>query len=109
MKVSIQKPGATHSKNTACTPQSFQATESTQSWETWHKWYGHISYSGLQKLLDIKLVDGFTVDTRTPKPDCVPCTEAKQSIEPFNKWTSQVTKPGELTHIDVWGSTTSSP
>ena len=48
-------------------------------------------------------MDGFTVDTITPKPDCVPCTEAKQSIEPFNKWTSWVTKPGELTHIDVWG------
>jgi hypothetical protein len=44
------------------------------------------------------------VDTRTPKPDCVPCTEAKQTEEPFNKTSSnRATKPGELTHIDLWG------
>ena len=103
MKVSIQKPGATYTKNTTCTPQTFQASEPTQSWELWHKRFGHISYSSLQKLLDLKLVDGFTVDTRTPKPDCVACTEAKQSVEHFNKWTNRVTKFGELTHIDVWG------
>ena len=43
------------------------------------------------------------VDIRTPKPDCVACTEAKQTEEPFNKTTNRVTKPSELTHIDVWG------
>jgi len=85
MKVSIRKPGATYSKSTTCTPQTFQASEPTQSWETWHKRYGHIGYTGLQKLHDLNLVDGFTVDMRTPKPDCVTCTEAKQTEEPFNK------------------------
>jgi hypothetical protein len=103
MKVSIRKPGAIYSKSTTCTPQTFQATEPTQTWETWHRRYGHIGYSGLQKLHDLKLVDGFTVDTRTPKPDCIACTEAKQTEEPFNKSTDRVTTPGELTHIDVWG------
>jgi hypothetical protein len=103
MNVSVKKPGATFSKTTTCTPQTFQATEPTQTWETWHKRYGHIGYSGLQKLYDLKLVDGFTVDTRTPKPDCVACTEAKQTEEPFNKSSDRVTEPGELTHIDVWG------
>ena len=88
MKVSIQKPGASCSKIMACTPQTFQATEPTQSWKVWHKRYGHIGYSGLQKLLDLNMVDGFMVDTRTPKPDCITCTEAKQSEEPFNKTTN---------------------
>ena len=64
MNVSVKKPGAIYSKSTTCTPQTFQATEPTQSWETWHKRYGHIGYSGLQKLHDLKMVDGFTVDTR---------------------------------------------
>ena len=62
-----------------------------------------VTLSGLQKLLNLNLVDSFTADTRTPKPDCVACTEAKQSEEPFNKTTNQVTKPSELTHMDVWG------
>ena len=103
MKVSIRKPGATISKLTTCTPQTFQATEPTQSWEIWHRRYGHVGYSGLQKLHDLNMVDGFTVDTRTSKPDCIACTEAKQTEEPFNKMSNRVTKPGELTHIDVWG------
>ena len=103
MKVSIRKPSASCSKKTVLTPQTFQATEPSQSWETWHKRYGHVGYSGLQKLLDLNLVDGFTVDSRTPKLDCVACMEAKQTEEPFNKTTNRVTKPGELTHIDVWG------
>jgi hypothetical protein len=79
------------------------ATEPGQSWETWHKRFGHISYSGLQKLLDLDLVEGFSVDTRTPKPNCVTCTEAKQTEEPFKKSVNRKTEPGELTHIDLWG------
>ena len=64
------------------TPQTFIANEPAQSWETWHRRFGHISYNGLQKLYD---VNRFNVDTRTPKPDCIACTEAKQHVEPFNK------------------------
>jgi hypothetical protein len=60
-------------------------------------------YSGLWKLLDKKLVDGFNVDDRTLKPDCVACTEAKQHVEPFAKVSKRESKPGELTHIDLWG------
>ena len=67
------------------TPQTFVANEPAQSWETWHRRFGHISYNGLQKLYDLKLVNGFNIDTRTPKPDCIACTEAKQHMEPFNK------------------------
>ncbi len=38
-----------------------------------------------------------------PKPSCVACTESKQSVEPFGQPTDWKTKPGELTHIDLWG------
>jgi len=31
------------------------------------------------------------------------CTEAKQLVIPFNKKGDHKRKPGELTHIDVWG------
>jgi transposase InsO family protein len=83
--------------------QTFAATEPLESWETWHKRFGHVSYSGLKRLWEKNLVDGFTVDTRTPTPDCVACTEAKQTEEPHNKRAEQQTAPGELTHIDLWG------
>jgi len=56
----------------------------------------------LQKLHDLKLVNGFNVDTRTPKPDCIACTKAKQHQEPFNKNTHWDTEPSDLTHIDLW-------
>ena len=36
-------------------------------------------------------------------PDCVACTEAKQSVILFNKKGDHETLPGELTHVDVWG------
>jgi len=35
--------------------------------------------------------------------DCTACTEAKQSVIPFNKMVDHDTKAGELTHINVWG------
>ena len=43
------------------------------------------------------------MDTRTPKPDCIACTESKQSVEPFGPKTNWKTEPGDLTHIDLWG------
>jgi hypothetical protein len=83
--------------------RSFVATEPSESWETWHKRFGHVSYSGLKRLWEKNLVDGFNVDTNTPIPDCVACTEAKQTEEPYNKRENRQTMPGELTHIDLWG------
>ena len=83
--------------------QTFVCTESAQSWETWHKHYGHVGYSGLQKLLDNNMVEGLKVDTNTPKPDCVACTEAKQHVEPFPKIVNRNMQTGDLTHIDLWG------
>ena len=82
---------------------SFTTTETPKSWEVWHRCFGHISYRGLQQLLDGNLVEGFTVDMRSPRLDCTACTEAKQSEKPFSISTHCTTRLGELTHIDVWG------
>ena len=54
-------------------------------------------------MLDKHLVNGFSVDTRTPKTDCIACTESKQTVEPFGKSAERKTEPGELTHINLWG------
>ena len=76
---------------------------SAPTWETWHRRYGHIGYSGLQKLLDLELVDGFEINVHSPKPDCIPCMEAKLSEVPYGPATVRETKPGQLTHFDLWG------
>jgi len=39
----------------------------------------------------------------TPKADCLACTEAKQSVKPFDQHSERNTEPGDLTHIDLWG------
>ena len=83
--------------------QSFVVNEPSQDWETWHKRFGHIGYTGLQYILDHNLVTGFNVNKNTPKPDCIACTEAKQSVEPFDQHTKKDTENGDLTHIDLWG------
>jgi hypothetical protein len=102
MFIMINTTGSS-SKKYSTMPQTFLGEETAIDWETWHRRFGHVGYSGLQKLLDHNMVDGFNVDTHTPKPDCVTCTEAKQHVEPFPKSTDRTTEPGELTHIDLWG------
>ena len=74
-----------------------------QNWEMWHRHFGHVSYTRLQNLYNKKIVEGFTVDINTPKPDCDACIQAKQTIALFNGKSDQNTKPGDLTHIDLWG------
>ena len=101
MEVTLRKPDIKF-KNEA-NPQCFVINETAQSWETWHKRFGHIGYSSLQEMLDKNLVEGFNVNTHTLKPDCVACTEAKQSVEPYGQHNEKTTEPGELTHIDLWG------
>ena len=54
-------------------------------------------------MLDLQLVMGFNIDRNSPKSDCVACTEAKQSVLPFNKMGDNNTHLGDLMHIDVWG------
>jgi hypothetical protein len=101
MAVTLRNGGSTSFNK--ITPQTFATTEPTLSWEVWHRRFGHIGYPGLQRLLDGNMVEGFNVDQKTPKPDCIACTEAKQHIEPFPKSTDRKTEAGDLTHIDLWG------
>jgi len=82
----------------------FNATEPIPTWETWHKRFGHLGFSSIQTLLDQKLVTGLNVDTQSPRYDCAACVQAKQHVDPFPKAMVEIrTKPGELTHTDLWG------
>src|ERR1700741_3006743 len=82
---------------------SMNALPKTPSWETWHRRFGHVSYSGLKRLHDLDMVEGFVVDGTTEMTECVPCIEAKLSERPFSATSPRNLQPGELTHIDVWG------
>ena len=83
--------------------ETYTSTENLQSWETWHRRFRHVSYTGLQKLLEENLVDSFNVDIHMPKPNCIACTEAKLAIEPYKRSNDWHTTPGELTHTNLWG------
>jgi len=73
------------------------------SWEIWHKCFGHIAYSGLEKLGRLSLVNGLNIDTHLPKPDCIACMEAKLFEALYGPASTRETKVGELTHTDLWG------
>jgi hypothetical protein len=78
-------------------------SQSERSWDVWHCHFRHISFSRLQRTLDLQLVTGFNMDRNSPKSDCMAYTEAKQSVLPFNKKGDNDMHPGDLTHIDIWG------
>ena len=40
----------------------FKSTEETHNWEMWHRQFGYIGYSRLQKFVNLKMVDGLSVD-----------------------------------------------
>ncbi len=71
------------------------------SWKTWHQRFGHIGYTGLQKLHELGLINSLNVNTRTLKPNCIVCTKGKLTIKPFNKSAMCVKEVSELTHIDL--------
>ena len=103
MRVAIRDTKVITPRALQTKPHIFSLNGPVQNWETWHRRFAHTSYGRLQYMLDNNLVYGFTVDTSTPKPDCVACTESKQTIKPFSKKSEHKTEPGELTHIDLWG------
>ena len=98
--VAVHERGEILAKRTETT---YSTPEKLKSWETWHKRFGHVGYSGLQKLLSDNLVDGLNVDAQSPKLGCITCIEAKHTEDPFPKKQSWLTEPGELMHIDLWG------
>ena len=85
---------------------TFMTTGSNPSWEMWHRRFGHISYDGLQKLLQKNMVNGFEVSKESAPSDCVTCVEAKMTVDSYKTVPKRHQKPGELTHIDVWGNVT---
>jgi len=92
-----------HAPRTTYSDCAFNATSSSQTWETWHRRFGHVRYSGIKKLLDHQLMDGLKININSPKPDCIACTEAKLSETPYGPTSGRPTKPGKLTHMDLWG------
>ncbi len=82
---------------------ALNAASPSQTWETWHRRLGHVGYSGIKKLSDSQLVEGLHIDENSPKPDCIACTEAKLSETPYGPASKRQTRPGELTHMDLWG------
>jgi hypothetical protein len=52
-------------------PACFTTNIQKLPWEILHRCFRHISYSGLEKLVRLDLVDGIQVDTKSPKLDCV--------------------------------------
>ena len=72
-------------------------------WETWHKHFGHIAYSGLEKLVCLGLVNGLNVDHNLLKPDCIMCTKAKLFEALYGPASKRETKVRELMHTDLWG------
>ena len=93
-------PIKTHSNR----ENTFNATNLNDSWETWHKRFGHLGNSSIKTLIHNKLVTGLNVDLKSPRYDCEACVQAKQHVAPFPKASISVpTKPGEVTHMDLWG------
>ena len=77
--------------------------ETFKSWEDWHRKFGHIGVSRLQHTKKGRLVDGFEMPKDEPTFDCAACTKAKQTQNLFPRQTvARMTKPGELTHTDLW-------
>ena len=95
---------ANEDKNINSNKFTFSSHEGLQSWETWHQRFGHVSYNSLKKLHSRNLLHGFTVDPKTPTPDCIPCTLAKQMCRPFDSRSEIACREKrELTHMDLWG------
>ncbi|GBE87024.1 hypothetical protein SCP_1002700 [Sparassis crispa] len=81
------------------------ARDDSDSWESWHRRYGHLGFTGLEKLYKENLVEGLTVDENSmPLTQCEACVQAKQARRAYPKEVEDRSQmPGELTHSDVWG------
>jgi hypothetical protein len=82
-------------------PACFTTNIQKLPWEILHWHFGHISYSGLEKLVHLDLINGIQVDMKSPKLDCIPCMEAKLFEAPYSPATGVETKVGELMHVDL--------
>ena len=82
---------------------TFVATSQNMSWEMWHCHFSHLSYDSLQKLLQKNMVNEFEVSKGSTLSNCVTCVEVKMTVDSYKTVLKHYQKPGELTHIDMWG------
>ena len=88
-------------QNTWPPPNQYVYASINQSWDTWHRRFSHISYGSLQTLCNKGMVSDLQIDPKSPKSNCIPCTEAKQAHCPFPSIAAHTTTIGHLTHIDL--------
>lgn len=79
-----------------------------ESAELWHRRYGHIGYSGLEKLVSGNLVTGINLTPQEIKLAaasgvCGTCVDAKQTRQPFEAAEERSVKPLDLIHMDLCG------
>ena len=102
----VPQPTAVTPKSTykSISHSTFNATEPTPTREIWHRRFGHLGNSSIQLLHDKGMVNGLNIDLSSPIFDCEACVQAKQHVTPFPKASVEIrTKPGEITHMDLWG------
>jgi len=66
------------------------AVDDTASWEEWHRRFGHLAYSGLEKLKKADMVTGLDLEgDAKPTGVCEACVKAKLARRPFPQVTVQ--------------------
>ena len=55
----------------------FETRVQALPWEILHQHFGHISYSGLEKLVQLDLIDRLQADMKSLKLDCIPCVKVQ--------------------------------
>jgi hypothetical protein len=74
----------------------------------WHKRFGHIGYSGLERLVSSGMVTGINLGPHEIKQAaasgvCGTCVDAKQTRMPFGAAEDKSAKPLDLIHMDLCG------
>lgn len=69
--------------------------------ELWHRRLGHISNTGLRKL--VTMVDGINIEFGDDMQICKECVEGKQTKLPHNEERFRARRPLELIHSDLFG------
>jgi hypothetical protein len=71
------------------------------SWKTWNRQFSHIGYNSLQNLKKNNIVQGFKLDLKSLKLDCILYAATKLTHKPFHATMTYITKLEQLTHINL--------
>ena len=78
-----------------------------ESAELWHRRFGHIGYSGLERLVREEMVKGLSITPQEIQDAagdmCDTCTDAKQARKPFKAAEEKSTRILDLVHMDLCG------